>query len=93
MSCDFISGATAVTNKLTRHKSEILADFNKCFKSMPNFNYFFSKNQIVAKNGFQTALLTMITNSSLQSSTRTHIHNAILFIDTLTMLDTSKLIH
>ena len=38
-------------------------------------------------------LLAMVAHSAVQSSTRTLIHNVILFIDTATMFDTRKLIH
>ena len=38
------------------------------------------------------AFLAMITHSAVQPSTQTAIHSAILFIDTSTMRDTTKLI-
>ena len=39
-----------------------------------------------------TSILAMIALSAVQSSTQTQIHNAIIFLDIATMLDTPMLI-
>ena len=53
---------------------------------------FGSENNLIYLINFPENITSYDRFSAVQSSTRTLIHNAILFIDTPKMIDTSKLI-